>query len=223
MNHYDHHRHLQLITEATSLLTDDGLGRVVAAMGAGVDSVQIRERKATARHLLEAARRLLIPASEYGTVITINDRVDVALALLPACRATSSGAFVSIGVHLGGHSLPVALVRSHLPLPLVGVSVHSLEEARNATHDGANYLTFGHVYPSNSHPGVPPRGVGQLAQVVAEVEIPVFAIGGIDVHNVHDVRATGCAGIAVISAIMKAPDPAFATRELRFALDQEST
>ena len=219
-------RHLQLITEAKPLLNEggqDGFARVVAAMRAGVDSVQIREHGATAKLLLEAAQLLLIPASETGTAVIINDRADVALAMLSARRATPGGCLVPIGVHLGGQSLPVDLVRRHLPLPLVGVSVHSLDEARSASQNGAGYLTFGHIYPSNSHPGSPPRGTGQLADVVAAVDIPVFAIGGIDTHNVEDVLATGCEGIAVISAILNAPDPALATSLLRAALDRAST
>ncbi len=222
----DHnHRHLQFITEATPLLADDGFARMVAAMRAGVDSVQIRERNATAKLLLEVAQRLLVPASENGTVITINDRADVALALLPQRLPTrcAGGCLVPIGVHLGGQSLPVDLVRRNLPLPLIGVSVHSLEEARAAARDGADYVTFGQVYSSSSHPGVPPRGIDQLAAVVAEVDIPVFAIGGIDFDNVSEVLASGCAGIAVISAISNAPDLGFATARLRAALDQEVT
>lgn len=221
-----HRRHLQLITEAQPILTEDGFARVAAAMRAGVDSVQIRERHVTAKQLLQAAQRLLIPASETGTVVTINDRADIALALLPARlptrRATPGGCLVSVGVHLGGQSLPVALVRRHLPLPLVGVSVHSLAEALSAARDGADYLTFGHVFPSNSHPDLPPTGLGLLAEVVAAVDIPVFAIGGIDIGNVQEVLATGCDGIAVLSAVLNAPDPALAASQLRAALDRVS-
>lgn len=217
-----HRRHLQLITEAKPLLTEEGFARVVLAMQAGVDSVQVRERGAPAQILLQAAQRLLPPASETGTVVTINDRADIALALLPSRRATPGGYLVPVGVHLGGHSLPVSLVRRHLPLPLVGVSVHSLAEARSAAHDGADYLTFGHVFPSDSHPSLPPAGLGLLSEVVAAVDIPVLAIGGIDIDNVTDVLATSCDGIAVISAILNAPDPALAASQLRAALDQVS-
>ena len=221
-----HRRHLQLIAEATSLLTEEGFARAILAMREGVDSIQIRERGATAQILLQAAQRLLPLAAESGTVVTINDRADIALALLPALlptrRATPGRYLIPVGVHLGGHSLPVSLVRRHLPLPLVGVSVHSLDEARSAAADGADYLTFGHVFPSNSHPELPPTGLGLLAEVVAAVDIPVIAIGGIDIGNVQEVLTTGCDGIAVISAILTARDPALATKELRAALDHVS-
>lgn len=214
------HPHLQLVTEATPLLTEDGLARVAAAMRAGIDSVQIRERGATGRMLLEAAQRILPVASSIGIVVTIHDRADIALALLPTRRATPGGLLVPVGVHLAGHSLPVAMVRRLLTLPLVGVSVHSVDDARAAERDGADYVTFGHVFPSNSHSDQSPQGLDRLRDVVLAVAIPVYAIGGIDASKAHDVLATGCAGMAVISAILDAPDPAAATRELRAALDR---
>ncbi len=216
------HPHLQLIVEASLLLTSRGLARVIATMHAGVDSIQIRERGATACQILRAAERLLVPASETATAIIINDRADVALALRSTVPAAPNGSRVPVGVHLGGHSLPVTVIR-HRSLSLAGVSVHSFDEARSAARDGADYITFGHVFPSSSHPDLPPQGLNLLADVVAAVEIPVLAIGGIDVTNVSDVIATGCAGIAVISAILDAPDPVLATRNLRAVLDRAAS
>ncbi len=213
--------HLQLVTGATPLLTEDGFARVVDAMRAGIDSVQIRERGATGSMLLAAAQRILPAASDIGIVVTINDRADIALALLAIRRSTIGGSLVPVGVHLAGHSIPVGMVRHHLPLPLVGASIHSVDEARAAERDGADYVTFGHVFPSNSHPDRSPQGLDRLREVVSAVSIPVFAIGGIDAGNAGDVLATGCAGVTVISAILAAADPAVATRELRAALDRD--
>ncbi len=113
------------------------------------------------------------------------------------------------GVHLAGQSLPVAAaVRVAGQRLLVGRSVHDLEEARGAARDGADYLTFGHVFPTASHEGVPPRGLAQLAEIVQAVELPVLAIGGITARNLDQTLATGCAGIAVISAILADANPA---------------
>ncbi|MGB3330010.1 MAG: thiamine phosphate synthase, partial [Thermomicrobiales bacterium] len=205
--------------DPATILDDAGYERIHAAMHAGLDSVQVRGPEASARQVLEAAQRLLPCASGQGVVITINDRADVALALLPTRRATRGGLIVPVGVHLGARSLPVGLVRRHLPLPFVGVSIHTVEEGRAAARDGADYLTFGHIFPTASHPGEPPAGLDRLRSVVEAVDIPVFAIGGIDATNVRDVLATGATGIAVITAILHAPDPAAATATLRAILD----
>jgi len=102
---------------------------------------------------------------------------------------------------------------------LVGRSVHEPEEALRAAEAGADYVTFGHVFPTNSKPGLPPRGIQMLADIVAALDVPVLAIGGINAANLNEVLATGCAGIALISAILSAKEPRQAARELRTALD----
>ncbi|MGN6031219.1 MAG: thiamine phosphate synthase [Thermomicrobiales bacterium] len=214
-----HRHHLQLVADPATILDDAGHERVRAAMHAGLDSVQVRGPGSSAREMVEAARRLLPAASSQGVVVIVNDRADVALALLPARRAARGGLIVPVGVHLGARSLPVALVRRHLPLPFVGVSVHTVEEGIAAVRDGADYLTFGHVFPTASHPGEPPAGLDPLHALAGAVEVPVFAIGGIDASNVREVLHAGASGIAVISAILDAPDPAAATSDLRAILD----
>lgn len=206
MQRVQNRRQLHLIATATTLLTDEGLARVRSALDAGVDAVQVREPGASARAMLTAANRLAPHAAESGTALIINDRVDVAAVLGNA------------GVHLGARSLPAALVRRSFALPLIGVSVHSKEEAIAAA--GADYVTYGHVFATGSHPGEPPRGISALADVVTSVDLPVIAIGGIAAGNVAEVIATGCAGIAVISAILDAADPGAATHALRTSLDQ---
>ncbi|HLG70314.1 MAG TPA: thiamine phosphate synthase [Chloroflexota bacterium] len=183
----------------------DELRRSVdAAMRAGADWVQLRDKGASAQAMYRQALELRHP---HGR-LSINDRVDVALA----CGAA--------GAHLAAQSLPVAEAkRIAAGRLLVGRSVHALDEAIQAARDGADYLTFGHVFPSSSKPGQEPRGVAQLAEIVEAVGVPVVAIGGINAANLDQVLATGCAGIAVISAVLSAPDPGLATAELRRALD----
>ena len=225
-NHPDtvrHHRHhLQLVADPATILNDAGYERVHAAMHAGLDSVQVRGPGSSAREVLEATQRLLPCASGQGVVVIVNDRADIALALLPTRRATRGGLIVPVGVHLGARSLPVGLVRRHLPLPFVGVSVHTVHEGIAAASDGADYLTFGHIFPTASHPGEPAAGLDPLHELARAVEVPVFAIGGIDASNVRDVLHAGATGIAVISAILNAPDPAAATAELRAILDDDA-
>ncbi len=185
------------------------LGVVEAALAGGVDCVQVREKGGPASELYETALRLLPHAREAGASLLINDRVDVALA---------SGAD---GVHLAAKSLPARAARELLgEEPLLGCSVHGLAEARAAVDSGADYVTFGHVYPTSSKPGLPPHGVRELAGIVESVEVPVLAIGGIDESNVRGVLATGVSGVAVISTIIAARDPRLAAKRLRRAMEE---
>jgi thiamine-phosphate pyrophosphorylase len=151
---------------------------------------------------------LLTAARQHRAHLAINDRLDVALAV---------GAD---GVHLAAQSLPVdAAVSLAAGRALVGRSVHGLDEAIRVAEAGVDYVTFGHVFPTSTHPGLPPRGLSELHAIVQAVDIPVLAIGGITVENLDDVLATGCAGVAVISAILSNPDPCEAAARLRRALD----
>jgi thiamine-phosphate pyrophosphorylase len=105
------------------------------------------------------------------------------------------------------------------PVAPVGASIHSVEAAVAAARDGATWLTYGHVWATGSHPGEPGRGIESLRDVVAAVDLPVIAIGGVTAARAPDAIAAGASGVAVISAILCADDPAAATRELRAALD----
>ncbi|MDI9259463.1 thiamine phosphate synthase [Alicyclobacillus sendaiensis] len=183
----------------------------LAALG-GADVIQVREKKAPALAVFEFARELLARLREAGSGarVLVNDRLDVALA---------AGAD---GVHLAAKSLPVAAAREVVQRAggglLLGCSVHSLEEARAAEAAGADYVTFGHIFPTASHPGLPPKGVRELARVVEALAIPVVAIGGIDAGNVAEVLATGASGVAVIGAVVEAADPRAAAARLKEAM-----
>jgi thiamine-phosphate pyrophosphorylase len=198
---------LHLVTEPRR--SSDELIRAAAlALDGGVDWVQLRDKSGSAAALFDEATELLRVSHQHGAHLAINDRLDVALAV---------GAE---GVHLAGQSLPVAAaVNLAAGRMLVGRSVHGLEEASAAAAAGADYLTFGHVFPTTSHPGLPPHGLEELAAIVQAVDAPVLAIGGISLTNLDDVLGTGCAGIAVISAILSDPDPSRAAGRLRSALD----
>lgn len=205
---YLRHQHqIHLITDPKQ--ARGNLAQVVhPALRGGVDRVQLREKSGPALRLYEEAMEIIPMAHELGAGVSINDRVDVALA---------TGAD---GVHLAARSLPPKVVRALIPPEmLLGVSIHGLEEARAAVSAGADYVTFGHVYPTSSKPGLTPRGVRELAEIVESVGVPVLAIGGIDASNVREVLATGASGIAIISAVLAAEDPESAARKLRRAVD----
>lgn len=199
--------HLHLITDRTA--RTDLPPAVGAALEGGVDWVQIREKSAPAQDLYDMAVVIGRLCRANGAGLLVNDRADVALA---------AGAS---GVHLARRSLPIAATRAIMaPGRLVGVSVHTLEEAIEAERAGADYITFGSVFPTRSHPGEVGQGVSALSRAVQAVTLPVLAIGGITEGNLEEVLATGCAGIAIISAILIAPDPREAAAKLRGALDR---
>jgi thiamine-phosphate diphosphorylase len=198
---------LHLVTEPRRGF-DELLVRLTAAVGGGVDWIQLRNKSISAAGMLAEAQQLRGLVESRAARLAVNDRLDVALAAH------------AHAVHLAAQSLPVAeAVRLAEGRLLVGRSVHAFEEALSAAADGADYLTFGHVFPTTTHPGLPPRGLEELARIVAAVEVPVLAIGGITTDNLASVLATGCAGVAVISAILGDADPAQAAGRLRAALD----
>ena len=181
---------------------------VVAAAQGGAGAIQLREKDLSARDLYALGARLQAALVPYGVPLLINDRLDVALALDVA------------GVHLAGHSLPTAIARRVLGAgKLLGVSTHSVEEARCAADDGADFIVFGPVFatPSKVVYG-PPQGLQHLTTVVRAVRIPVLAIGGIDHTNLPQVVQAGVYGVAMIRAVLAAPDPYKATQQLRTAL-----
>jgi thiamine-phosphate pyrophosphorylase len=181
------------------------LAVIRAAAENGADWIQVRDHQASARELFDLAQAAVTICRPRGVRVAVNDRIDVALAV---------GAD---GVQLSGRSLPVGVARELVGDLNIGVSVHSIESAVQVEAEGADWITFGHVFPTSSHPDTTPHGVAALAQAVQTVHIPVIAIGGIGTHQVGPVIQAGASGIAVMSAILDAPDPARATAELRQA------
>ena len=183
---------------------------VARALDGGVDWVQVRGGHAPAADLYALAAEIERRCGAAGAGVIVNDRIDVALAV---------GAD---GAHLGTGGLASGVVRALLaPWQIIGRSVHAPEEVAAAARAGADYVMFGHVFDTASHRGAPPKGVAALRRAVGEAAVPVFAVGGITPQNIADVAATGCAGVAVIGAILGAADPAGAAKTLRRALDEQ--
>lgn len=181
---------------------------VRSALEGGARAIQLRNKGDSAQELLELGRTLRAITAEHGALFFVNDRLDVALAL---------GAD---GVHLGPHDLPVAAVRRHAPPGfLIGRSADDPEVARTAVADGADYVGCGTVYPTSTKADAGDViGLGGLERVVRAVSVPVVAIGGVTVERAREIRPTGAAGVAVVGAVMAAPDPAEAVRRLLSAL-----
>lgn len=195
------------------LVTDprpDLIARVAAAVRGGVDVVQLREKHAAKdrkarRKLLELAGELRRVCFHGGALFTIND--DIELARL-------SGAD---GIHLGQEDEAIAKARRILgPRVVVGFSVGSAEEAREAVREGADYLGVGTVFATPTKPDAKVAGTSLVEEMARErPPVPWFAIGGITTETAPKVAASGARGFAVVRAILDADDPEAAARVLR--------
>jgi thiamine-phosphate pyrophosphorylase len=187
------------------------LSRVVGdCLEAGATAIQLRDKTATAEELHGMALQLLPEVRRFDALLLINDRFDVALA---------AGAH---GVHLGPDDLPVSAVRAVVPRGfLIGASTDDPATGRRLARAGADYLGVGAVFGTRSKPGLEHEtiGVERVAEVAAAAGIPCVGIGGIKADNAAEVVRSG-AGIAVLSAVMDAPDPGEAVRVLRTSLDE---
>ncbi|UCH45193.1 MAG: thiamine phosphate synthase [Nitrospiraceae bacterium] len=161
------------------------------ALKAGVRAIQLREKDLETRELLKLAYMMKKLTLQYKSRLFINDRFDIALAVNAE------------GVHLTQNSIPVEAVRKAVQRKLIiGVSTHSLKEAREAEKGGADFITFGPVYntPSKLKYGSP-LGIDALKEVSRKVHTPVFAIGGIRKSRIKDIQEAGAHGPAVIREI----------------------
>ncbi len=177
---------------------------VGAAIRGGVTLVQLRDKNVDARPMLALGRRLIDLLRPVGIGLIVNDRIDVAQVL------------DADGVHIGQQDIPYPEARRLLgPAKIIGVSVGSEAEARQAAGSDADYVGVGPVYPTATKPdagaALGPDETARLATISGHRAV---AIGGIDSANAAALYATGIEGVAVISAICTAPDPAEATRRL---------
>ncbi len=199
---------LYLITDRTLTEGRELCTVVEAALSGGVTAVQLREKDLNGKELFELAGKLSAHCQAHKAQLFINDRIDVAMAVDAA------------GVQLGKTSLSIETARALLGTEkLIGYSAHSAEEAQAAEKKGADFVLFGPVFftPSKVSFGAP-QGVERLRHAITQTALPVYAIGGIKPDNLAEVMQTGCRGVALISAILSAPDPFNAARSIRAKL-----
>ncbi len=175
-------------------------------MSGGVNLVQLREKDLPGRVLLKLAGEIRTVMG-HSALLLINERVDVADAV---------GAN---GVQLGEEALPTKEARKILGAEaLIGRSVHSVQGAKMAEAEGADFLLVGSMYATSSHPGNEPAGPELIRRIAASCSLPLMGIGGINEANLGPVLEAGAQGVAVISSILAAPDPEQAARGLRQAM-----
>ena len=195
---------LYLITDRTLTQGRDLCAVVEQSLKGGARAIQLREKDLGGKELFELADKISVLCQRYNAQLFINDRIDVALAVDAA------------GVQLGKTSIPIETARALLGAgKSIGYSAHTLEEAKVAARDGADFLLFGPVYftPSKATYGTP-QGVAALKALVEKVALSVYAIGGINVANLAATMDTGVRGVALISAIMSAQNPTAAARTI---------
>lgn len=183
----------------------------LGAVRGGADCVQIREKDADARAMVDLTRRVIERVRPLGAAVIVNDRADVALA---------AGAD---GVHVGQHDLPVDACRRVLGAgAIVGVSTSNLDDAKRALADGASYCGCGSMFASSTKPKPQLAGAAYLRAYLEDPVVsamPHLAIGGITAENAGELARVGCLGVAISGAICSAPDPEGAARAIREALD----
>ena len=195
---------LYLVTDSTYHTTESLLKTVEEACKGGVTLVQLREKTAGGKEYLEKALLVKEITDRYHVPLIIDDRVDIALC----CDAA--------GVHVGAGDIPVKEARKLMgPDKIVGATAKTVEAAKKAYEDGADYLGVGAMYPTTTKVITILTKPEMLQEICKEVPIPAVAIGGLNKDNLEILRGRGMDGIAVVSAIMKSDDPFLAAKELK--------
>lgn len=195
---------LYFITDSTNYTEEEFLFRVEQALMGGVTLLQLREKEKTTREYIELAQKVHNITRKYNVPLIIDDRVDVALAI------------DAEGVHVGQSDMPVNIARKLMGEDkIVGATTKTVEQAKEAYEQGADYLGVGAIYPTTTKVKTVLTSTDTLNDICSAVPIPVNAIGGLNKDNIDVLEGISVAGICVVSAIMKADDPKKATEQLK--------
>ena len=195
---------LYFITDSTNYTEEEFLLRVEQALKGGATLLQLREKEKSTREYIELAEKVHEIAKRYNVPLIIDDRVDVALAI------------DAEGVHVGQSDMPVTLARKLMgENKIVGATTKTVEQAKEAFEQGADYLGVGAIYPTTTKVKTVLTSTDTLRGICSAVPIPVNAIGGLNKDNIDILEGIEISGICVVSAIMKADNPKTATIELK--------
>lgn len=209
----------------TQILSEDVLIYVILDMGlierygknaaeimtrsfsAGAKIFQLRHKGIFEKKLFEEASALARIAKDIGALLIVNDSLSVALA---------SGAN---GVHLGEEDLPITAARAISSKDfIIGASARSIERARRAQEEGANYIGYGAMFPTQTKENIVMGSIAELKKMMTSVKIPIFCLGGINENNIFSIVDAGCKRICVASAVIMAEDIEKTTRNLLNAM-----
>ena len=182
-----------------------------AMIEGGVDLIQLRGKQKSIDELVDLAAELHKITCRSSIPLIVNDHAEVA-AKVPV-----------EGVHVGQDDDSIAIAREKAGRKLiVGKSTHSLEQAREAQREGADYIGFGPIFATPTKPDYDPIGLKEIRQVHVDVTLPIFCIGGIKIDNLADVIAAGARRVAIVSGLLKADDIADYGRAVRRILNRQS-
>lgn len=194
---------LYFITDSTNYTEEEFLFRVEQTLKGGATLLQLREKEKSTREYIELAEKVHEIAKRYNVPLIIDDRVDVALAI------------DAEGVHVGASDMPIATARKLMGEDkIVGATAKTVPWAKEAYEQGADYLGVGAIYPTTTKVVTVLTSTETLDEITKAVPIPVNAIGGLNKDNIDILKGIGISGICVVSAIMKAENPADETKTL---------
>ena len=186
---------LYFITDSPNYTEEEFLYRVERALQGGVTLLQLREKEMDEATFVEEALKVREICQRYQVPLIINDNVNVALK----CGAD--------GVHVGIEDTPVAEIRKKAGSDfIIGATAKTVEQARRAEREGADYLGVGAVFPSSTKENALRITTGQLKEICSSVSIPAVAIGGLNFENMEVLTGSGIHGVALVSAIFAAED-----------------
>ena len=195
---------LYLVTDSMQFEETCFLNKIEKACKGGVTLVQLREKERSGKDFYSLAKKVKAITDTYDIPLIINDRVDIALAIDAA------------GVHLGQNDLPIDIARRILgPNKIIGATAKTVPQALKAMKEGADYLGVGAIYPTMTKVATVITEVSTLNEICKVISCPVVAIGGLNQSNCDILKGSPIAGIAVVSAIMKAEDTKQATQQLK--------
>lgn len=193
-----------LVTDRRDKTDEEFLNIIEEAIKGGTTIVQLREKTASTKEFYDLALKVKEITSRYGVPLLINDRIDIALAV------------DSEGVHIGQDDMPADIAREIIgEEKILGVSASTVEEAKKAEIDSADYIGSGAVFPTATKDDADSVSKEELKEIADSIDIPVVAIGGITIENAHTLKGSGIAGFSVVSAIMSAEDPKEASGKLK--------
>ena len=186
---------IYLVTDEKACLGKDFYGCIEEAIKGGVKIVQLREKNISTKDFYEKALKVKEICKNYGVLFIINDRLDIVQAV---------GAD---GVHLGQSDMPIEKAREILKDKfLIGATARNVEEAKRAELSGADYIGSGAIFGTNTKDNAKKLEMEELKKIVTSVKIPVFAIGGINIDNVSNLKNIGLQGICAVSGILSEKD-----------------
>lgn len=195
---------LYFVTDRDLMSTPDIETAVEQAVDGGATVVQLREKLASSLEFYEVACRVKAICDARNVPLIINDRLDIALAVDAA------------GVHIGQDDIPCAVARRIIgPDMLLGMSASTFEQAEKAMEDGADYLGIGAMFATGTKTDADLTSFEELSRICHTVDIPAVAIGGINQRTIPQLAGTAVDGIAVVSAIIAAPDVRAAAAEIK--------